>query len=154
MKDLSVMAHLLLHARHWLSMRAALRMISAGLLAFLSACATTPYYEYPPSMPQAMTPEVGATLQAAEPVEFSWRRSDDAENYDFHVFNAETSDIARYMKTGLPAADICTGERCSINLYLSLPESDRHAWRVRASNMAGKSAWSRTLFTFAGSAAR
>lgn len=154
MKDLSVMAHLLLHARHWPSMRAALRLIPAGLLALLSACATTPYYDYPPNMPQAIAPEIGATLQAAEPVEFSWHKSDDAESYDFHVFNAETSDIARYMKTGLPAADICTGERCSINLYLSLPESDRHAWRVRASNMAGKSAWSRTLFTFAGSAAR
>lgn len=104
-------------------------------------------------MPGVVSPEAGAIVRAGEPVRFEWSRTGDTESYDFHVFNAENSDIARYMKTGLLPADVCVAERCSINLYLSLPESNRHAWRVRASNMAGKSAWTRTLFTFVPAAA-
>ena len=154
MRILSVMAKRLLRTGHRSFRKTVLHLGCVAVLTFLSACASTAYYDYPPPMPRALAPEAGAILRSGEPVEFSWRRTDDTESYDFHVFNAENSDIARYMKTGLLAADICSADHCSINLYLSLPESERHAWRVRASNIAGKSAWTRTLFTFTTSAAR
>ncbi|MGQ7845392.1 hypothetical protein ACUNV4_12995 [Granulosicoccus sp. 3-233] len=154
MSTLSVMANRLLRAGHGSTSTFMLRTSSIAVLAFLGACASRPYYDYPPPMPQSLEPVAGAELRAGEPVEFSWRRADDTESYDFHVFNAENSDISRYMKTGLLAADICTADRCSLHLYLSLPDSSRHAWRVRSSNNAGKSAWTRTLFTFTGGTAR
>ena len=148
------MAKRLLRTGHRSSLKTVLRPGCIAVLTLLSACATTPFYDYPPPMPRALTPETGTSLRAGEPVEFSWRRTEDTESYDFHVFNAENSDIARYMKTDLRAEDICSGDHCSINLYLALPESERHAWRVRASNNAGKSAWTRTLFTFTASPAQ
>lgn len=154
MREPSVSAVVFLRATHRVVGRAARSMVAIGALAFLSSCASTPFYEYPPAMPVVMAPEAGVTLRTGESVEFVWNRPADTESFDFHVFNAENSDIARYMKTDLAAANICSAERCSINLYLALPESNRHAWRVRASNVAGKSAWTRTLFSFTDAAAQ
>ena len=97
-------------------------------------------------MPLAITPEAESRFLSGEYVTFSWSRSDTAEHYDFHLFNANTSDIDQYYKRDLIPDRICDATLCSIALTVRLPESDRHAWRVRASNIAGKSSWTRTLF--------
>lgn len=154
MKDSSVTVRQTRPVMHRSAGRIALRLGAVSVFLLLGACATKPFYDYPPLMPNPIEPQAGALLHPGEPVEFVWTRTEDTESFDFHVFNATNSDISQYMKTDLSPESVCTGNRCSINLYLSLPESDRHAWRVRASNVAGKSSWTRTLFGFAPKPAR
>ncbi|MFK7857018.1 MAG: hypothetical protein AB8B79_23085 [Granulosicoccus sp.] len=113
----------------------------------LVSCATTPWYDDPPSMPGVIAPEVGAPFLSGENITFSWFSSETAEHYDFHLFNATNSDIEEYFNRDLDPANVCTGDTCSITLTVRLPESDRHAWRVRAGNVAGNSSWTRTLFS-------
>jgi len=98
-------------------------------------------------MPLAEIPGINAQFMYEESVTFSWTRSDTAEHYDFHLFNATNSDISEYYYPELKPSDVCTVETCSINLTVRLPVSNRHAWRVRAGNVAGKSNWTRTIFS-------
>lgn len=120
-------------------------ILSSGLL---SACASTPWYDTPPFMPVNVSPTEGTIITPKIPVVFTWDESFQAETYDFHIFNAETRAIDQYMQTGLKPSEICSAGSCRISLKLSLPDSNRHAWRVRASNIAGQSAWTRSIFTF------
>lgn len=113
----------------------------------LVSCATTPWYDTPPRMPVVITPEVGVPFLSGENVTFVWSSSDTAEHYDFHLFNATNSDIDEYFNRDLDPASVCDGDTCSITLTVRLPESDRHAWRVRAGNVAGNSSWTRTLIS-------
>lgn len=99
-------------------------------------------------MPGNVSPPVGTLVSEKKSVLFVWDVTPDTESYDFHIFNAQNSAIDQYMLVDLNPDEVCSGDTCSINLKVSLPDSDRHAWRVRASNMAGKSAWTRSMFTF------
>lgn len=129
--------------------RTAAWLLAIVLLLISSACASRPFYDTAPPMPTALSPEQGTVLRAQEPIEFVWTRTAETEAYEFHIFNAQNSDIDRYMKTELEPSTICDDRHCRLHLYLSLPESSRHAWRVRSVNMAGKSAWTRSVFSFA-----
>ena len=122
-------------------------------IVLLSACASAPWYDTPPYMPVKVSPLEGAVVNPGTPVVFAWDAINEADTYDFHIFNVETSDIDQYMLTGLKPSEICSGGTCSVSLQLSLPDSDRHAWRVRAANMAGQSAWTRSIFTFSSTGA-
>lgn len=114
-----------------------------------SGCASKPWYDAPPPMPQPVSPSVSAILGSVDEVEFLWRASEHTEHYDFHIFNAQTSDIDQFMLKGMSVASICQGDLCGITINIgSLPVSERHAWRVRSTNMAGFSGWSRSLFTW------
>lgn len=121
--------------------------ISICAVFSLSSCASTAWYENPPGMPIVVTPELDSPFLSGQSVTFTWIGSQTAENYDFHLFNAINSDITQYYNRELKPASVCRGESCSITLSVRLPESDKHAWRVRAGNIAGKSSWTRTLFT-------
>lgn len=122
--------------------------------ALLSACASSPWYDNPPPMPGNASPPPGTLVSSNKSVLFVWDATPQTESYDFHIFNAQNSAIDQYMLTGLDPDEVCSGDTCSINLKVTLPDSDRHAWRVRSSNMAGKSAWTRTIFTFSSTGAR
>ena len=98
-------------------------------------------------MPDAIAPEVGASLVVNAPTRFSWAPAERAAHYDFHVFDRETRDITRYYRTELDAGAICTPEACAVTLPIALPYVDGHAWRVRAGNNAGKSDWTRSTFS-------
>lgn len=134
-----------------LSTAAARSIMAAAAICLVSACSRTPWYDDPPVQPMPLSPAPGAVLLPGDTT-FTWSRTAQTESYDFHVFNDETKDIDRYMLQGLNPATICAADTCSISLQLALPDSSRHAWRVRASNVAGKSAWTRSLFTFSGAA--
>ncbi len=108
----------------------------------------------PPLMPVKVSPPEGTVVTPGTVVIFAWDTTFQAETYDFHIFNAQTSAIDQYMLTGLKPAEICSGDTCSISLKLSLPDSERHAWRVRALNNAGQSAWTRSIFTFSSKGAQ
>lgn len=99
-------------------------------------------------MPEVISPPSAAELGNVSTVEFIWHATQQTESYEFHIFNAQTSDIKTYMRTNLKAETICRDELCSITLTLSLPESNRHAWRVRSTNVAGWSAWTRRQFSW------
>ncbi len=121
-------------------------VLVVGLL--LSGCASTTWYDEPPPMPVPVSPEVADSLGPAAMVTFSWEPTPRAETYDFHVFNAVNSDINQHMSRGLVPGKICGASVCSITMAVSLPASERHAWRVRATNVAGSSSWTRSLFTW------
>lgn len=148
MSHSSVAPRLSFHVPRHPGLQPLCRLLSVLLFVAVTGCASTPWYDSPPPMPEAIGPQSGSTLSAGEPVEFLWTQTPDTEFYEFHVFNAQNSDIQRYMKTDLRPSDICDGAYCRVDLYLSLPASERHAWRVRSGNIAGKSAWTRSLFTF------
>ena len=118
-------------------------MACAGALG----CATPEWHDAPPGMPDAIAPEVGASLVVNAPTRFSWAPAERAAHYDFHVFDRETRDITRYYRTELDAGTICTPEACAVTLPIALPYVDGHAWRVRAGNNAGKSDWTRSTFS-------
>jgi len=117
---------------------------AAGLL--LIGCATGPVYDRPPEMPVNQFPPVGENLFKGQEGRFVWQPAVDATHYDFHLFDRSTGDIESHAKRRLRAADICVADECVVYLYLGLPALDDHAWRVRASNSAGYSAWSRSVF--------
>lgn len=99
-----------------------------------------------------LAPANGEELVINTATRFSWRGADDADLYEFHVFDRQSGDIERYYRRGLQARDICRtndadGPVCTIELAIALPYLDGHAWRVRAGNVAGWSSWSRDLFT-------
>lgn len=114
----------------------------------VAGCANHPWYDNPPSMPEAISPPSGAELGDISTVKFTWRATKQTESYEFHIFNAQTNDIKTYMRKNLKADALCSAELCSMTLALSLPESNRHAWRVRSTNVAGASAWTRRLFSW------
>jgi len=114
----------------------------------ISSCATQPWYDTPPPMPVPVSPEVAAELGPAALVIFTWEATTSTETYDIHIFNAVNSDIDRHMQRGLKPSQVCQDGICSVTMSLSLPASDRHAWRVRSVNVAGFSAWTRNLFTW------
>lgn len=79
---------------------------------------------------------------------FSWQATEHAERYEFHVFNALTKDTKEYLLTGLKPNQTCNSGICSLSLRLDMPESNQHAWRVRAINESGASRWTRELFSW------
>ena len=121
---------------------------------FLSACAiATELYEPTPLppvpfMPVPVAPAEGIELSQFGEVVFSWQATEHAERYEFHVFNSLTKDTKRYMLTGLKPSETCVNDICSVSLQLDMPESIRHAWRVRAINESGASQWTRKLFSW------
>lgn len=123
---------------------------------FLSACAiATELYEPTPPppvpyMPEPVAPAEGIELSQFDEVVFSWRASQHADRYEFHVFNAINKDTQQYFLRDLRPKDNCINDICSISIKLNLPESERHAWRVRAVNESGASQWTRKLFTWEG----
>ena len=114
--------------------------------AALSGCAGRTYYEQPPTMPVAMEPARDAVLYNGTPVRFVWRAADNAESYDFHIFDRTTSDIQKYSRVALEPESICVDQICSLSMPLNMPVDNGHAWRVRARNSAGYSGWTRLLF--------
>ncbi|ASJ76258.1 hypothetical protein [Granulosicoccus antarcticus] len=152
MRELSVISTSTLAAR--LRLRPLLTGVAVMASTLLSACASSPWYDNPPPMPGNASPPPGTLVSSKKSVLFVWDATAETESYDFHIFNAENSAIDQYMMVGLNPDEVCSGDTCSINLNVSLPDSDRHAWRVRSSNMAGKSAWTRTIFTFSSTGTR
>ena len=128
--------------------RKSTRIFTLLLVSVTAGCASSRWYDTPPSTPVPISPQATETLGPAPSVTFSWKAAERAETYDFHVFNVATSDIDKHMSRALRPSEICRGGTCSITMSLSLPSSERHAWRVRGVNIAGASAWTRNLFTW------
>lgn len=120
----------------------------AGLLALVflvvGGCGSS---EVP--VPENALPSVGAEIVAGEEVEFVWAPVDDADHYDFHLFNGVTGDIEQYYRSQAAPERICDASACRLVIKVELPESDAHAWRVRAARGDDLSEWSRSLFTVA-----
>jgi len=116
------------------------------LASVLTACASRPYYDDPPSVPQNLSPVVGQDVVINAETRFVWEAAERVEHYDFHVFDRSTGDIEKYYRDKLNPASVCVADQCSISLTIALPYIDEHAWRVRAANNAGKSSWSRSTF--------
>jgi len=113
----------------------------------LISCASAPYYRDAPDMPAIVAPVGGSALILNADTRFEWRPGERGSPYDFHVFNRRTGDIERYFMREMPSADICSETICSVTLSLALPYMSGHAWRVRAGNHAGKSTWTRKMFS-------
>lgn len=144
--------NLLTAIRRSLLAKVGLRVVVPTL--FLSACAiaTELYDPTPlppvPFMPVPVAPAGGIELSQFDEVVFSWQAAEHAERYEFHVFNSLTKDTKRYLLTGLKPSETCVNDICSVSLRLDMPESTRHAWRVRAINESGASPWTRKLFSW------
>jgi hypothetical protein len=127
--------------------------LAAMTVALLSACATSDPYDVPPSvpvpqMPVPIGPASNADLSKLPNIVFSWEQTEHATNYEFHIYNSLNSDIDRYMVKDLSNEENCHNKVCGIKVRLVLPDSRNHAWRVRAINAAGTSAWTRRVFTW------
>lgn len=112
----------------------------------LSGCSTRIHYDSPPFMPVVIEPAKEAILKNGTPVSFRWRMSAATESYEFHIFDRTSVDIQRYYLRDLMPDTICSAGVCSVTLTLSMPADSGHAWRVRAYNNAGFSAWTRHIF--------
>ena len=119
-------------------------IVLCGVLC--AGCGLLPERVGPPALPVTVQPAEGAELVANARTRFVWRPVPGADRYDFHVYDRETRDISRYGRDDLRARDVCDDETCSIVLSVSLARMKDHAWRVRATNRAGRSEWSRTRF--------
>ena len=98
----------------------------------------------PPETPTNIVPEVGVELVEGRSVEFSWTETATSASYDFHFFDNVSK--ALQFTNALSASDICVDGVCRLTTVVDLPVFENHAWRVRASNAAGKSNWSRSVF--------
>ena len=97
-----------------------------------------------PPIPVNLSPAVGEELIQASLVRFNWQASDTASYYDFHFFDNQAKD--ELYTNGLDADTVCENGSCSVELIVELPLFTSHAWRVRAGNVVGQSAWSRSVF--------
>ena len=109
-------------------------------------CAGMPYYENPPPTPIPILPAKSSVIVNQTDTRFVWRETENAEHYDFHIFNRANSDISTYFLERIDPDEVCYQQLCEITLELLLPVRNGHAWRVRAGNIAGKSAWTRIEF--------
>lgn len=121
----------------------------AAATLFLGGCASRPYFDAPPLMPEPLEPVVDTVLVNGAPVRFVWRETPNTEFYEFHIFDRTNSDITRYAQAQLKPSSVCGGGICSLTTILSMPIDAGHAWRVRATNNAGFSSWSRSIFAVA-----
>jgi len=123
------------------------------LFALQSGCALPRHATEPPVRPVTLAPAAQSVLSVGQPTRFSWRAVAGASRYEFHVFDRASGDIERHYLRDLRRADICRIEGlspdpvCAVEVVLRLPVLDDHAWRVRAGNAAGWSAWTRDLFS-------
>jgi len=101
-----------------------------------------------PDVPVVVSPLANTDLIASEVAEFVWQYDPQAATYEFHFFdNAPGPDRgARDFITGLRPQDLCIASLCTYPLLVDLTEYSAHAWRVRARNSLGASAWTRTTF--------
>ena len=111
----------------------------------ISACSAQTYYEVAPVTPIAVSPQPTEVLKRGQSVRFVWRETADTEHYEFHIFDRTTADIDRYYVADIDPQRVCLEGVCAITHTLELPVDNGHAWRVRSSNRAGKSPWSRVL---------
>lgn len=116
------------------------------LLLACAGCASLSYHEFPPATPIPLAPASSSVVINQSDARFLWRESENAEYYDFHIFNRANSDISTYYLEGLDPEEICAQRLCELTLELLLPVRKGHAWRVRAGNFAGNSAWTRIEF--------
>jgi len=114
----------------------------------LVGCATGSLYDQAPEMPNNQFPPIGENLIKGQEASFVWQPAIDATHYDFHIFDRTTGDIEGHAQRGLRADDVCdlVANECRVDLYIDLPVLDDHAWRVRGSNSAGFSPWTRSIF--------
>jgi len=112
----------------------------------ITACSTRTVYDSPPATPLTVFPAEAQQISRGQMVRFVWRMTADTQSYDFHLFDRTSGDITRYAQSSLSPQRICREGACSIEVVVNLPVDKGHAWRVRATNSAGSSAWSRTVF--------
>lgn len=98
----------------------------------------------PPAIPSNISPDVGVQLVEGREVEFSWSASELAASYDFHFFDNVSKGLQ--FSNDLSAEDYCSENICRFTTSVNLPVFNNHAWRVSASNAAGKSNWTRSVF--------
>lgn len=118
----------------------------AVLVILVMGCASGPLYESPPLPPVNVSPVESTDVAINSPTTFTWQASETAQYYEFHIFNNETKDIEQYARRNLRANNVCQDNQCSLQLSVSLPLKQDHAWRVRAGNNKGLSSWSRHRF--------
>lgn len=111
-----------------------------------AGCVSRPWYDEPPAIPVPLEPAAASIVVNQAATRFVWRASENTEHYEFHIFNRVNSDINRYYLNEIDPDEVCYQSLCEITLEVSLPVVKGHAWRVRASNIAGKSAWTRIEF--------
>jgi len=116
-------------------------------LVVLAGCAAGPVYERAPSIPINLIPANDENVVANTETTFVWQESDEAEYYEFHIFDRSTGDIQKYYQRNILPRNVCSDGQCSITLNVSLPSMKDHAWRVRAGNYAGLSNWTRHRFS-------
>lgn len=123
-------------------------------VAALTGCASEPFYNAAPLVPQNVSPLEEADIVTNANTSFVWNASANAQFYEFHIFNQQTKAIDQYYRYDLRDHAVCNAGKCSVSMSVNLPAVQDHAWRVRAGNNAGFSAWSRTRFNMvaAGSA--
>ena len=97
-----------------------------------------------PATPVNLTPAQNANIEAGETIAFVWQSQPQIDTYDFHLFDRTDGSLTSV--NALPASDYCNESHCSIEMQVDLPVNDNHAWRSRARNQSGLSAWSRTEF--------
>lgn len=117
-----------------------------SLLFMLFGCATEPYYEAAPITPTNVSPGEDIEIGVNASTTFTWLSTENAQYYEFHIYNQKTKDTVQYLHDQLLGANICQDGRCSLTLNVDLPTVKGHAWRVRAGNNAGLSEWNRTRF--------
>lgn len=98
-----------------------------------------------PDAPLNLTPLAGTDVNAGGSVTFVWQANAQVDTYDFHFFERITGDEVEF-EFDILASAVCLEDECSLARVINLPISDNHAWRVRARNAGGVSAWSRSVF--------
>jgi len=125
----------------------------ATVVLALNGCATETLYSTVPTVPVNISPEEESDIVGNSSTTFVWRASENAQYYEFHIFDQVTKDINQHSRGNLRASDVCSDGTCRVTLDVVLPTVQDHAWRVRAANNAGFSGWSRTRFNVVGEGA-
>ena len=102
--------------------------------------------QLPPQAFALLAPLSTATFSPDDIVDFSWSPSDDAERYEFELYeNNDTGSNAVFSSVVMASA--CTDSTCSTSAQLlDIADSGSFIWQVKAANGVGSSEWVSSTF--------
>ena len=122
-------------------------IVGAGSATASASTNTSNRIRNAPLVPDPIQPRSGSITKAGSLVDFVWSAAPQATSYDFHLFDSVNRIMVDELRD-IPASTVCQGSQsCQLTRKVMLPPASNHAWRVRAVNDSGESAWTRIEFS-------